>query len=175
MMSKVALLAHLAMANRTMNGDLMKRSNQGGFTYLAALFLIVVMGVMLGAVGKIWSTAQQREKERELLFVGNQFRQAIGRYYNQSPGGAKIFPLTLEDMLLDPRQLGSQRYLRKIYRDPMTGQPEWALLKVNERITGVYSLSEDAPLKSGNFRLADKTFEDAEKYSDWKFVYTPLN
>lgn len=161
------------MANHTTNGDLMKGSSQKGFTYVAALVLIVVMGVMLGAVGKIWSTAQQREKERELLFIGNQFRQAIGRYYNQSPGGVKVFPQSLDDLLHDPRQLGTQRYLRKIYRDPMTGQPEWAVFVVNGRITGVYSQSQDAPLKSGNFRLADKAFESAEKYSDWKFVYTP--
>ena len=173
MMSKAAHLARPAMANRTTSCDLMKRSSQGGFTYLAALFLIVVMGVMLGAVGKIWSTAQQREKERELLFVGNQFRQAIGRYYNQSPGGVKVFPQSLDDLMRDPRQLGMQRYLRKIYRDPMTGQAEWAVFMVNDRLTGVYSLSQDTPLKSGNFRLADKTFEAAEKYSDWKFVYTP--
>ena len=173
MMSKAAQPAHLAMANRTMNGDLMQRSRQGGFTYLAALFLIVVMGVMLGAVGKIWSTAQQREKERELLFIGNQFRQAIGRYYNQSPGGVKTFPTRLEELLQDPRQLATQRYLRKIYRDPMTGQAEWAVFVVNGQITGVYSKSQDTPFKSGNFRPADKTFEAAEKYGDWKFIYTP--
>ena len=151
----------------------MSRPNQAGFTYLAALFLIVVMGIVLAAIGKVWSTAQQREKERELLFVGNQFRQAIGLYYQHSPGGAKIFPEHLEDLLLDARQLGTQRYLRKIYRDPMTGQSEWALFVVNGRITGVYSMSQEAPLKSSNFRLADKAFENSEKYGDWKFVYTP--
>ena len=41
--------------------------NQAGFTYLAALFLILVMGVVLAAIGQVWSTAQQRENERELL------------------------------------------------------------------------------------------------------------
>lgn len=161
------------MANRIANGDQVGRSNQSGFTYLAALILIVVMGVVLASIGNVWSTAQQREKERELLFVGNQFRQAIGRYYQQSPGGNKEFPLHLEDLLLDSRQMGAQRYLRKLYRDPITGQPEWALVVNNGRITGVYSMSQEAPLKSGNFSLADKELEGSEKYGDWKFVYTP--
>lgn len=161
------------MARLTVIGDWMSRPNQAGFTYLAALFLIVVMGVVLAAIGKMWGTAQQREKERELLFVGNQFRQAIGLYYQRSPGGQKTFPLKLEDLLLDSRQPGVQRYLRKIYRDPMTGQAEWAVFVVNDRITGVYSMSQETPLKSSNFRLADKKFEGAEKYGDWKFVYTP--
>ena len=90
-----------------------------------------------------------------------------------TPGGIKVFPQKLEDLLLDPRQIGAQRYLRKIYRDPMTGQAEWALFVVSDRITGVYSMSQETPLKSSNFRLADKAFEGAEKYGDWKFVYTP--
>ena len=140
---------------------------------MAALFLIVVMGIVLAAIGKVWSTAQQREKERELLFVGNQFRQAIGLYYQRSTGAVKAYPQHLDDLLLDSRQPAVQRYLRKIYRDPMTGQAEWAVVVVNDRITGVYSTSQEAPLKSSNFRLADKAFESSEKYGDWKFVYTP--
>lgn len=140
---------------------------------MAALILIVVMGIVLAAIGKMWSTAQQREKERELLFVGNQFRQAIGLYYQHSPGGVKVFPQNIEDLLLDSRQMGVQRYLRKIYRDPMTGQAEWAVVMQNDRLIGVYSMSQETPLKSSNFRLADKAFEGSEKYDDWKFVYTP--
>ncbi len=57
------------------------RRRDGGFTYLALLLVIVVMGVVMGATAEIWHTAVQREKERELLFVGNQFRNAIRSYY----------------------------------------------------------------------------------------------
>lgn len=151
----------------------MNRSKQAGFTYVAALFLILIMGIALTAIGKLWSTAQQRERERELLFIGDQFRRAICLYYQHAPGGVKVFPLHLEELLKDPRQIGVQRYLRKIYRDPMTGQDEWAPVEQNGRIVGVYSMSQETPLKSGNFREADKLFEGTDKYSDWKFVYTP--
>ena len=146
---------------------------QRGYTYLMVLFMIAIMSVMLAAGAQVWHQAAQREKERELLYIGNQFRQAVGQFYQRSPGTAKKYPTTLEELLKDGRQLATQRYLRKIYRDPITGDADWGLVQVaGSGITGVYSLSEEAPLKSSNFRLMDVAFEGAAKYSDWKFVYT---
>ena len=146
---------------------------QDGFTYLGLLFAIALMGATLALTGVVWHTVQQREKERQLLFVGQQFRQALAAYYNRSTGTVKQFPKALDELLKDPRQLTSQRYLRRIYRDPMTGQTEWGLVKTtDDRIMGVYSLSEDEPIKRGNFREADKEFEGKTKYADWRFVYT---
>lgn len=141
-----------------------------GFTYLAVLFAIVVMGVVLAGAGQVWSTAAKRERERELLFIGNQFRQAIGRYYESSPG-AKQYPAKLEELLEDRRFPKPQRYLRKMYVDPMTGRAEWGLVKAGDRITGVYSLSEDTPLKSGNFSKLDNEFAQRSRYADWRFIY----
>ena len=144
-----------------------------GYTYLMVLFMIAIMGVMLAAGSQVWYQAAQREKERDLLFIGNQFRQAIGQYYLRSPGSVKKYPDALEDLLKDGRQLATQRYLRKIYRDPITGEAEWGLVQVaGSGITGVYSLSQEEPLKSSNFRLDDAALDGAAKYSDWKFVYT---
>ena len=147
-------------------------NSQSGFTYLAVLILVAVMGAVWAAIGVVWSTAQQREKELELLFVGNQFRQAIGQYYERSPGGVKKYPTALQDLLKDGRQLGTQRYLRKIFMDPMTSSANWGLVQTaGSGIIGVYSLSEAAPLKTSNFRVADSTFEGSAKYSAWQFIY----
>ena len=146
---------------------------ESGYTYLAVVFLVAIMGVMLAAGAQVWQQAAQREKERELLFIGNEFRKAIGQYYQLSPGAVKKFPNKLDDLLRDERQLATQRYLRKIYRDPFTGNTAWGLLQAGSGITGVYSLSQAAPLKSSNFRLVDVAFEGAVKYSDWQFVYAP--
>ena len=150
-----------------------RSANQSGFTYIAVLMLVAVMGAVWAAIGVVWSTAQQREKERELLFVGNQFRLAIGQYYERSPGGVKKYPTALKDLLKDERQLGTQRYLRKIFVDPMTFSKNWGLVyTAGSGIVGVYSLSEEAPLKSNNFNLADSAFENSAKYSAWQFIYT---
>lgn len=147
---------------------------QGGFTYLALLFAVATMGAVLAVIGMVWSQAAQRDKERELLFVGNEFRQAIRLYYERTPGGVKRYPQKLEDLLIDSRQLAVQRYLRKIYRDPITGEKKWGTVPAPDGgIMGVFSLSEEVPLKSGNFRVADAMFEGAQHYADWMFSYLP--
>ena len=145
-----------------------------GFTYIGVMVLVVLMGVALAAAGQVWHTLQQREKEQELLFIGQQFRLALDRYSKHTPGQASRAPLTLEELLQDPRHPGVQRYLRKIYPDPMTGKAEWGLITgPGGQIYGVHSLSDDEPLKKSNFRLADKPFEGKMKYSDWVFMHGP--
>jgi type II secretory pathway pseudopilin PulG len=147
-----------------------------GFTFLVLMAIIVIIGIGLLEVNEIWATTRKREKEQELLFIGHQFRQAIQQYEKNNPKGNRIgiYPARLEDMLLDPRYPEARRYLRKIYIDPMTGKDEWGLLKHPDGgIYGVYSLSEEAPIKHGNFDLEDAGFQGATGYTGWKFVYSP--
>jgi type II secretory pathway pseudopilin PulG len=141
-------------------------SQCAGFTYLAVLFLVAMTGIALSVVGEMWQTAQRREKEAELLFIGGEFRRAFAKYNTAAPG----YPRRLEELLKDPRFPDGRRYLRRIYRDPMTGRAEWGLLKsAGDTIIGVYSLSEDEPLKKKGFSLADSGFEGKTKYSEWVF------
>jgi hypothetical protein len=96
-------------------------ASQGGFTYLGLLMAVVVMGLMLTIVGRVWSTTEQREREIQLLFAGHQIRNAIAGYFAQR----HHYPQTLQDLLGDPDSSLPQRYLRRLYPDPMTGTPEW--------------------------------------------------
>jgi len=149
-----------------------RRGSAGGFTYIGLLILVAMIGVALTLVSELWVTAQKREKEQELLFVGHQFRRALAMY--RANGGG--YPRELQDLIRDPRVPGVRRYLRKIYRDPITGGTEWGLRRTNGTdgfITGVYSLSEAAPLKQAEFILADADFENKSKYSEWVFVASP--
>ena len=164
------------MARPMVTGDSMTilPGKQSGFTYLAVLFAVAIAGVALAATGINWSQAAQREKERELLFVGSQFRQAIALYYEKSPGGVKQYPHALSDLLKDDRQIVTSRYLRKIYTDPMTNKADWGIeVAPDGRVMGVHSLSDAAPIKTAGFDYADQAFEGATKYSDWMFDYTP--
>ena len=154
---------------------------QGGFAYLLIPALVVVMGAGLAMLGTQWDLARQREREDELLVIGNQYRQAIGLYYQQSPGSMKRYPTTLNDLLKDPRTPRTERYLRRPYRDPLTQEEGWGLVKAPDGgIMGVFSQSEKAPLKRANFTGADVVFEeiavqrgDQLRYADWQFVYQP--
>jgi type II secretory pathway pseudopilin PulG len=144
-----------------------------GFTYVGLLIAVALISIGLAAVGQLWSTAMKRERERELLFIGAEFRRAIGHYYEASPG-VKQYPRRLEELLEDQRFPVVKRHLRKIYLDPMTGKPNWGLIVQGDRILGVHSRSTDPPLKSDNFETSDNSFAGSGTYSDWRFVYAPL-
>jgi len=149
--------------------------HQSGVTYVGVLVLAALMGIAAAVAADVWHTTRKREAERELLFVGNQYRQAIGHYYEQSSGPVKTFPRSLQDLLRDPRTPGMKRHLRKMFRDPVTGSEEWGIVRgPSGEIMGVFSLSEEAPLKKANFRKIDAKLENKQKYSEWTFVYTPI-
>ena len=162
---------------KTQIGALVSANHQSlvtnhGFTYIGLLIVIALIGVALAGTGIVFHAQSQREKEKELLFAGDQVRRAIGQYYERSPGADKRFPQSLEDLLLDKRYPATQRYLRRIYRDPMTGSPEWGLVRTpDQRIIGVYSRSEKSPMKTANFPARYAEFADKQNYSEWKFVY----
>jgi type II secretory pathway pseudopilin PulG len=154
------------------------RSNSDirGFTYLALLFIVALMGVALAAGGVIWSVARQRDKERELLYVGGAFRKAIGSYYEGAPGSVKRYPVSFDDLLKDNRQLGTVRHLRRIYLDPMSSQPEWGIVRAPDGgIMGVYSKSNERPIKQTGFSLQEAAFESAQSYAEWRFIYEPAS
>lgn len=144
-----------------------------GFSYLWVLMAVALMSVGMVVAAEVYMTSARRENEKELLFIGRQFREAIARYYESMPGGAKHYPQSLDSLLRDPRFPGMRRHLRRIYIDPMTGKAEWGVLRVGKRIVGVHSVSVAAPLKVGNFEPADAGFAGKKKYSEWVFTHPP--
>jgi type II secretory pathway pseudopilin PulG len=148
--------------------------DQAGFTYIALLIALAVLGVALAATGEVWRTAAKRERELELLFAGSAYRSALASYYAATPAGQPRHPRALEELVEDRRARVVRRHLRQLYADPMSGKADWALLEApGGGIAGVHSLSEAKPLKSGNFAAADAKFEGAASYADWKFIYEP--
>jgi type II secretory pathway pseudopilin PulG len=147
---------------------------QAGFTYLTALFVVALLLGGLALTGEMWETAAKREKEAELLFIGQQYRRAIGLYYDATPGSVKRYPRSLEELVKDPRHARTERYLRRFYPDPITGRNEWGFVKAPDGgIQGVHSLSQKTPVKRAGFLAGDAGFERAQKYADWLFVHTP--
>lgn len=154
-----------------MNGSTTRIRREEGFTYLAMLFMVVVLGLTLSVTAELWQTSVKREKEAELLFVGTQYVEAIERYYASSPG-LKVFPRKLEHLIEDPRQSTVTRHLRKLYKDPVTRKFDWELIKEKDgSIIGVKSRSRKKTLKRANFPKRYEGFEDALTYNDWAFYF----
>jgi type II secretory pathway pseudopilin PulG len=145
--------------------------HEHGFVYIALLIGLTIISIGLGATSEVWTQSRQREKEEELLFIGNQFRLAITRFYQQSPPAARRFPLTLEELVDDNRAPDKPaHYLRRLYTDPMTGDTKWGEVRLaSGQLVGVYSQSNSTPFKVHGFALRDMDFVDKDRYSDWIF------
>jgi hypothetical protein len=140
-----------------------------GFTYIGLLLFIAITGVGLSVAGMSWQYQVRAEKEKQLLFVGAEFRNAINSYYASTPDAAKVYPASLNDLLLDKRMPNIKRHLRKIYLDPMTGKADWGAVIQQGRIVGIYSHSNLAPYKQKGFNVVDAKLAGAKSYRDWIF------
>jgi type II secretory pathway pseudopilin PulG len=144
---------------------------QRGYTYIGLLVSVVILGLMLTVVSRVWTTTMQREREAQLLWVGHAYRNAIASYYVH--GGQ--YPQSLQQLLQDDRSPVPLRHLRQLYPDPMTGAADWTLISdpMSQRIMGVASSSKAAPIKRQGFELVDAVFADTDCYCAWQFVYWP--
>ncbi len=70
-----------------------------------------VMAVFMTVALPVWNTQAQREKEAELVFRGEQYARAVMLYQRKF---ANTLPPSVDVLLND-------RYLRKTYKDPITG------------------------------------------------------
>jgi len=77
----------------------------------ALLVAMSVMAVMMTMALPVWNTQARREKEAELVFRGEQYARAVMLYQRKF---ANALPPSLDVLLND-------KYLRKKYKDPVTG------------------------------------------------------
>jgi type II secretory pathway pseudopilin PulG len=143
-----------------------------GLVLLALLIMLVLVGV--GALGsdEFWSMSLKREREAELLFIGDQYRRAIASYWKMTPG-RRAYPPSIDSLLTDERFPNPVHHLRRTYRDPMTETGEFELVKQANGVVGVHSTSTDITIKRAHFPKAYSTFEQAENSSQLLFVFKP--
>lgn len=143
-----------------------------GVALLALLVALALMAAALLAAAEVAATARQRATEDELLFVGDQYRRAIERYwYAAPPGQPRQLPQRVEQLLLDDRYPQPVQHLRRAYADPFGG--EWTWMRVGDRLAGVHSAARVAPLRQARFRPRDGGFAGAADVSQWVFLFVP--
>jgi len=106
-------------------GDWWDRSD--GFAMAALLVSIAVMTVLMSVAMPVWRHQGVREKEAELVFRGEQYARAIALYQRKLGPGS--LPPSL-DVLVE------QRFIRKLYKDPMTKDGEFQLLYASQQAGG---------------------------------------
>ncbi len=102
-----------------------KQSNaEDGYLLLTVLVMIFLLLLALSVVAPKVAKEIQRDKEQEAVQRGLQYRRAIQLYYKKFgayPGDIKQLEKTNEI-----------RFLRKRYKDPITGQDDWRLIHMGE-------------------------------------------
>lgn len=90
---------------------------------MAALLVVLgVMSVLSSVALPAWRHAAQREREAELIFRGEQYARAIMLYQRRTPGA---YPPDVETLV-------EGRFLRRAYRDPMTADGRFRLVRQSE-------------------------------------------
>lgn len=141
----------------------------GGYALIAALIVVMTASLATTVAVNVEQVDAKREQELQLLFIGNQMRDALSSYYASAAGGVAQFPESLEQLLIDERWPQPRHHLRRLWPDPMTNKVDWELVRSSGRIVGVHSRSKGVPLKRANFEEGND-FRKAASYAEWIFL-----
>jgi hypothetical protein len=98
---------------------------QGGYAILLVLFFVTLMLLATISVAPNILTEGRREKEKEMIWRGKQYARGVKMYYRKTGK----FPTAMDD-LVKPK-LGSLRFMRQAYKDPMNAKDgDWRLIYV---------------------------------------------
>ena len=160
----------LARQGLTMKHQPQTKRAVRGIVLLALLLTLALIAMALTGALEVWSVERQREAEADLLYVGDQYRLGIERYYYATPGATKVLPTSIDDLIEDSRFPVPMRHLRRAWADPITGKP-FELLRMDEQIIGVVSSSTKSTIKRSGFSQSDGAFNGLETYDQWKFLF----
>lgn len=150
------------------------KRRDGGFTYLSLIILVAIIGLVSASTLKLGAVLQRSRAEQQLLDIGAAFSDALQSYADATPAGFPPQPPSLKELLKDPRFPGVRRHLRKLFVDPMTGNAEWGVVYLGDKlgVLAVYSLSDAKPVKIGNFPARFEGLAGKQKISEWRFAAT---
>ena len=88
------------------------RLDDGGYIMVVLLIGMAIAAIWMSAALPAWRQQAQRQRELDLVFRGEQYARAIVTYQKKNQGA---FPPNIDILV-------TQRYLRKKWKDPVTGQ-----------------------------------------------------
>ena len=100
------------------------RRGEGGYSLVALLVVVAVMLVAMTAAVPSWRYVMKNDREEELLFRGGEIADAIARYQRKN---GNALPPSIEVLV-------KGRFLRRAYKDPMTRDGKWRLIRPGESL-----------------------------------------
>jgi type II secretory pathway pseudopilin PulG len=96
------------------------RNRQAGYALLLVVFLAALIMISLAVALPPVLHEGMREREEELIFRGEQYQRAIGRFYKKYGR----YPNTVDELL----RTNDRGFLRKEFPDPMTKHGKWRIV-----------------------------------------------
>ncbi|MGH9565895.1 MAG: hypothetical protein ACRD4I_07930 [Candidatus Angelobacter sp.] len=128
-------------------------SKSGGYVLLSVMLLIAIMLIMLGVEAPRIAQQIKRGKEEELVHRGMEYARAIKKYRRKM--GA--MPTSIEQL----ENTNHIRFLRKRYKDPITGKDEWKLVHAGEAEIPMPKANNPGLQGSGNPGIQGGTFTNS--------------
>ncbi len=111
---------------RLSRSRLRNHSDESGYAYLMALFMVLM--VIVGSIVVLTNAATegQRQREEEMMWRGNQYVRAIKLYYRK----VGHYPQNLDDL---EKGVANIHFLRQAYKDPMNKNEDgkWRFIYTN--------------------------------------------
>src|SRR5215831_8071346 len=102
-----------------------RRPREQGYALLMVIFMTTMLLILATMAAPNIKTEGQREKEKEMIWRGKQYARGIKLYYRK----LGRFPTSVDD--LTKPKVGSLRFMRQAYKDPMNAQDgSWRLIYV---------------------------------------------
>jgi len=117
------------------------RRRESGYAFLIVLLLAAMVLISLSVAVPRILTQGQRMKEDELIFRGQEYQKAIGRFYRKFGR----YPNSIEELL----RTNDRAFLRREYRDPMTEEGKWRLIRVAPNGALIGSVTRRFPAGAG--------------------------
>jgi type II secretory pathway pseudopilin PulG len=104
-----------------------KLEGQTGYILLSVMLFVTLLLFALAVAAPRIGQQIKREREEELIHRGQEYATAIKKFYRANNGQ---YPVSLDQL----ENTNNKRYLRKRYKDPITGKDDWKLIHVGEAI-----------------------------------------
>ncbi|HVZ84567.1 MAG TPA: hypothetical protein VG893_12915 [Terracidiphilus sp.] len=104
-----------------------RKPGEEGYVLVAVIFLLAILVLSLTIALPRVKASIQRDREIETMHRGLQYRRAIQLYYRKF----NRYPPNVEALV----KTNEIRFLRKRYKDPMTGKDDWKPIHFGENKT----------------------------------------
>ena len=150
-----------------------------GYVLIILMMAVLVLAIGLTVAIPVYQTELQREKEAELIFRGRQYVEAVRLFQIKTPGS---YPSSF-------KELEEKKFVRRLYKDPMTEKGEWNVVLLlgqpgqsgSEGVQKVLVAPESAlpsiqnpmilGVVSSSTQKSIKLYYDQDSYDKWLFTY----